>query len=208
MNKLLTETIFLPAYWASSLINGDDSGLDDADLREIKAFEAEHPYYGPCLGCTDEPEPRPYKGLLTDCLEYTFPVQVTRKSGNLEYLIYPAHKFDEPPAMAESRPDLDGERLRQKDCNLQGRLSGRAALPHLQYDLQQHRNLLDHVPGPQGDCGVAMESSHMRNWYDSLYAHIYKEAHTCAFSVHTNVYIPVPGEYKVQHIKLVLTARA
>lgn len=31
------ETVTLPSHWASYLINGDDSGLDDDDAREIVA---------------------------------------------------------------------------------------------------------------------------------------------------------------------------
>lgn len=33
------ETYDLPDFWASALINGDTSGLDESDLRALDAFE-------------------------------------------------------------------------------------------------------------------------------------------------------------------------
>lgn len=45
-----TVEYILPAHWASYLINGDDSGLDDADKRDIPAFLDGK---GHCLGCSD-----------------------------------------------------------------------------------------------------------------------------------------------------------
>jgi len=37
----------LPAYWATYLINGDDSGLEPEEVKEIKAWLAteNHPYF-------------------------------------------------------------------------------------------------------------------------------------------------------------------
>lgn len=95
-NKLITEVASLPAHWASALINGDTSGLEDDDEAELDAWVAAHPYYGECLGCSEYPDLTQYEGLLTDCLDYTFPVRLTEMRGDLEYLIYPAHKFDQP----------------------------------------------------------------------------------------------------------------
>ena len=33
-----TETFELPIYWASYLVNGDDSGLEDREIAEIDSF--------------------------------------------------------------------------------------------------------------------------------------------------------------------------
>ena len=47
----------LPMYWASCLINGDDSGLDENDIQAIDEtlgllnLEASH-----CVDCSDENE--------------------------------------------------------------------------------------------------------------------------------------------------------
>ena len=67
----------LPEYWASALINGDYSGLDDAEVEALEAWqEDEKP--GLCVGCDDEREFRanhdasafwPYAG---NCLDYRF----------------------------------------------------------------------------------------------------------------------------------------
>lgn len=35
-----TETYTLPAYWASYLINGDHSGLEDSEIQEADSFMA------------------------------------------------------------------------------------------------------------------------------------------------------------------------
>lgn len=93
MAKIHTETETLPAHWASALINGDYSGLEDDEEQEVLDWLDEHPYYGECFSCSDETELADYSGMLTDCLTYTFPVNFTAKRGDLEYLIYPAHKF-------------------------------------------------------------------------------------------------------------------
>lgn len=48
-----TVTYTLPSYWASYLINGDASGLEDAETKEIDGFCAD---LGPCLDVSDEEE--------------------------------------------------------------------------------------------------------------------------------------------------------
>jgi len=48
-----TETYVLPAYWASALINGDNSGLEDDEIKEIDNFCKG---MGPCIDVSDENE--------------------------------------------------------------------------------------------------------------------------------------------------------
>lgn len=73
-------TYRLPAYWASALINGDYSGLTDAEEIQVNEFLAsiEPDVLGPCLDCSDEPfftaiHSAPWHHL-TECLEYSFPI--------------------------------------------------------------------------------------------------------------------------------------
>lgn len=44
------QTYILPAYWASYLINGDDSGLDSDEKKEIHTFlrAEKSPYFFDC----------------------------------------------------------------------------------------------------------------------------------------------------------------
>lgn len=49
-----TITYTLPAYWASYLINGDASGLEDSDEEQIRAFMASHRDIGSCMDCSEE----------------------------------------------------------------------------------------------------------------------------------------------------------
>jgi len=102
MNKIITQDVELPAHWTSALINGDRSGLSDGEEAELDAYIGALPYLGGCLSCTDYPELTQFNGLLTECLTYTFTVNVTRTPGDLERLVYPAHKFDEPLARHKS----------------------------------------------------------------------------------------------------------
>ena len=69
----------LPGYWASYLINGDASGLTELELEEVDAWLDNHPEYGGCLSIEGEPELHRFNGLLTEVMEYHFPVR------------YPAH---------------------------------------------------------------------------------------------------------------------
>ena len=72
------ETYSLPAFWASALINGDFSGLEDGDAAILRSWLAQHPELGGCLSCTDEPEFRKHHDtsevLACDCLDFSFPV--------------------------------------------------------------------------------------------------------------------------------------
>lgn len=64
----------LPASWASALVNGDVSGLDDAESAQIVAWlESVEPGY--CVGCSDESHfawRNDASNLGGDCLVYTF----------------------------------------------------------------------------------------------------------------------------------------
>lgn len=48
-----TETYVLPLHWASALINGDESGLTEEEVLEIKDFCRN---LGSCLDMADENE--------------------------------------------------------------------------------------------------------------------------------------------------------
>ena len=94
--KITTETVNLPSHWASALINGDTSGMERQEERDISAWLRDNPHYGPCFDCSEETELKIFDGYLTDCSEFTFPVVFTREAGNTEYLVYPVTKFYEP----------------------------------------------------------------------------------------------------------------
>lgn len=76
-----TETYTLPAHWASTLINGDDSGNEPEDDAQIEAWLSAHPHLGGCLTCSDDEgefrhrHDASFVGVLAcTCLEFTFPV--------------------------------------------------------------------------------------------------------------------------------------
>lgn len=81
--KIKTVQYTLPAYWASALINADESGLTDSEQEGLGAF-IEHMLqeYGQChcLDCSEEAffskyhDARPYGIWACDCLDYTFEV--------------------------------------------------------------------------------------------------------------------------------------
>lgn len=68
--SIRTRTYTLPAYWASALINGDYSGLEDGEEDEINAWLGDHPR----LSCVDVGEPYlgRYDGLICDVATFTF----------------------------------------------------------------------------------------------------------------------------------------
>jgi hypothetical protein len=70
---LTTETYTAPSSWASYLINGDASGIDDDDQREADAF-VESVGAGSPVDCEDVGFiRRPDFGKLAgDCQRYTF----------------------------------------------------------------------------------------------------------------------------------------
>lgn len=97
--KIRTETCTLPAYWAPYLMNGDATGYDGDEIREMRDFMKNRPYLGEALGCSENPE---YKtrndanNFGCDCLDFSFPVKLYEKRGDLFYLIYPGYIFESP----------------------------------------------------------------------------------------------------------------
>lgn len=72
--KLETETYTLPAYWASYLINGDASGIDDEEQAACDSFLESIPGWI-CSDCGNESffsHCNDAGTLAGDCLEYTF----------------------------------------------------------------------------------------------------------------------------------------
>ena len=73
-----TATYKLPAHWASALINGDYTGLEERDEEQLTRVIAGEDLPDP-IGVSDEPEflkyhdARPYGVLACDCLTFTFP---------------------------------------------------------------------------------------------------------------------------------------
>jgi hypothetical protein len=73
-----TCTYTLPAHWASALINGDFTGLEDDDEEALTRVIVGENLPDP-IGVSEEPEFRkyhdaqPYGVLACDCLEYVFP---------------------------------------------------------------------------------------------------------------------------------------
>lgn len=68
----------LPAHWASALVNGDTTGLEEDDEEAMMRVIAGEGLPDP-VSVSDSPEFRtyhdawPYGVLACDCLEYTFP---------------------------------------------------------------------------------------------------------------------------------------
>jgi len=75
----------LPEYWASYLINGDASGLNDAEQNQVDAwFDALAGKLLSCCGCSEEKEFRTHNDagtLAGDCLWFRFPIKGFRFPG-------------------------------------------------------------------------------------------------------------------------------
>ena len=80
-----TEKYILPSHWASALINGDESGMDDDDCRALNAFVAAGvKEYGlfMCIDVSDDDggdfrkyhDAEPYGVLACDVATFTFDV--------------------------------------------------------------------------------------------------------------------------------------
>ena len=64
MTKIETTEVVAPAPWASALVNGDFTGIeDDAECKRVEAFMDALP--GPVVGVIGEPEFRPAYGTDT-----------------------------------------------------------------------------------------------------------------------------------------------
>jgi hypothetical protein len=71
MKTLEPITFEAPAYWASYLINGDDSGLDDElERNKIDNWLAKNNLPMPA-SCSDNSFIGRFNGLQTELLEYT-----------------------------------------------------------------------------------------------------------------------------------------
>lgn len=69
-----TTNYTLPEYWASYLINGDASGMEDNEQSEIDEF-LKNENLGFCLSCSDESEFKwrnDANNLGGNCLDYVF----------------------------------------------------------------------------------------------------------------------------------------
>lgn len=53
-----THTITFPAHWASAVVNGDESGLDDAEIARMNAWLEDELAGGWYVVSTTEDEPR------------------------------------------------------------------------------------------------------------------------------------------------------
>ena len=73
-NQIEITKFKLPAYWASALINNDESGMSDDDIEQMSAFlEKEKP--GHCVECSDESHfahSNYWNNIGGDVLEYSF----------------------------------------------------------------------------------------------------------------------------------------
>lgn len=66
-----TQTHVLPAYWASALINNDESGMNDQEIIDMNNWlELNKP--GACAEVSEEPFFGRFAGIGCDLLEYTF----------------------------------------------------------------------------------------------------------------------------------------
>lgn len=74
-----TATFKLPDFWASALINGDESGLSEVDGQALANWQDTIPGLGPCLDCGEEGEfawHHDASELVLACsvVEYTFEI--------------------------------------------------------------------------------------------------------------------------------------
>ena len=79
---MITEIYTLPAYWASYLINGDDSGLTSLERKEIDCW-CRGNNVGNCLDCSEEAEfawGNDATDLGGDVLDFTF--EVTKETAH------------------------------------------------------------------------------------------------------------------------------
>jgi hypothetical protein len=69
--RIKTETYHLPSYWASALINADESGLTDQEQSDINKWVADtKPGY--CVGCSEDSYFGQFNGLGCELLDFYF----------------------------------------------------------------------------------------------------------------------------------------
>lgn len=76
MTKIETVTYILPSFWASALVNGDESGFSDEDSEALEAWLT-HEGVGSCVDVGQEESFSSFHDarfyvLPCDCLEFTF----------------------------------------------------------------------------------------------------------------------------------------
>lgn len=78
-----TLTLALPTHWACALVNGDESGFEDDDVKAMDAFLDDMiATYGHCwcidvgedLGFMTNHDARPFGVLACDVSEFTFDI--------------------------------------------------------------------------------------------------------------------------------------
>lgn len=72
MAKIEINKVNLPTYWASALINADNSGLEDQDIKELDEWQANNTDLGYCAEVSEDNFFGQFNGLGTDLAEYTF----------------------------------------------------------------------------------------------------------------------------------------
>jgi len=70
-SAITLEKITLPARWASALINGDYSGLNDIDARKCKAQERTLAFCGWSFYDCGDPYIGQFSGLQQELADYT-----------------------------------------------------------------------------------------------------------------------------------------
>lgn len=94
--KIEVETLRLPAHWACPLVNGDFTGCERDDEREINAWLRDKPHLL-VVSCEDDDDLELFDGCLTNCVTYACHVRYTREtSEGLRYLIYPVTPVYDP----------------------------------------------------------------------------------------------------------------
>lgn len=86
-----TEIYSLPVYWASYLINGDGSGLEDGEQEEIDAWLASLPCGWNCVDVSEETDFRRSNDatdLGGDCADYTFMREAPPRKGTLARYLF------------------------------------------------------------------------------------------------------------------------
>ena len=89
--KMQIETYSLPAYWASYLINGDSSGMEDTEQAECDAFLSGLPYGWSCVDVSEESDFRHSNDagtLAGDCADYSFIRETPPPRRTLERFVF------------------------------------------------------------------------------------------------------------------------